>query len=242
MYTNLFDADPDVPTHDEIRRATHTQRWSSMYKHQWWYMPLAYGLLTLKVRLDDILYVWWTKTDGPVRVNYFDSPLVRIVLSKGFWLCYRVILPLTLFNVHWATFLSYFLISELAGGYWLACNFQVSHISRDAVFPTDLAKDADGNIPLTWAETQVVSGVDYAHGNPLVTFFAGALNYQITHHLFPCISQYHYPAITPILMKVAQKRGIPWRVESNFLQAWRNHVAHLVDLGEKEIAHPLQLE
>lgn len=36
---------------------------------------------------------------------------------------------------------------------------------------------------------QVKSCVDYCHGSNLVTFLSGALNYQVTHHLFPGVSQ-----------------------------------------------------
>lgn len=46
--------------------------------------------------------------------------------------------------------------------------------------------------------------MDYAHGNALTTFLCGALNYQVTHHLFPTVSQYHYPAIAPIIQDVCR--------------------------------------
>lgn len=36
---------------------------------------------------------------------------------------------------------------------------------------------------------QVKSCVDYAHDSWAVTFLSGALNYQVTHHLFPGVSQ-----------------------------------------------------
>jgi hypothetical protein len=36
---------------------------------------------------------------------------------------------------------------------------------------------------------KVATGVDYSHGSAWTTFFAGALNYQVAHHLFPGVSQ-----------------------------------------------------
>lgn len=45
---------------------------------------------------------------------------------------------------------------------------------------------------LTPPPAQVKSSVDYAHGNWLTTFLCGALNYQVTHHLFPTVSQVHF--------------------------------------------------
>jgi fatty acid desaturase len=35
----------------------------------------------------------------------------------------------------------------------------------------------------------VKTGLDYGHGSTIATFLSGALNYQIEHHLFPCVSQ-----------------------------------------------------
>lgn len=242
IYTNMFQADPDVPDHGEVRRVTKPQTWANVYRWQWLYLPIAYSLLTIKVRVDDIMYVWWTKMNGPVRVNYFDSPWLRIVVSKGFWLLWRIVVPLAVWRVPAMHYWALFTVAELAAGAWLAWNFQVSHISQDTLFPSDMPLASDGTVPLSWAETQVITGVDYAPGNALVTFFAGALNYQITHHLFPCVSQYHYPAITPILKKIAAKHGLPWRVEPTYAAAWRKHVGHLYDLGQKGTYVPLELE
>ncbi len=55
-----------------------------------------------------------------------------------------------------------------------------------------------GVVEMDWARLQVMSTVDYAHDSPLAAFFSGALNFQAVHHLFPYISQVHYPAIAPI--------------------------------------------
>ena len=242
IHTNFFQADPDVPDHGEVRRVTKPQKWASVYRWQWLYLPLAYSLLTMKVRVDDIVYIWWQRMNGPLRVNYFDSAWLRIVASKGFWVSWRLLFPLLVLQVPASTFWTLFLIGELASGFWLAWNFQVSHISQETVFPSDLKSLDDGRSPLSWAETQVITGVDYAPGNALVTFFAGALNYQITHHLFPCVSQYHYPAITPLIKAVAQKHGLPWRVEPTYAAAWKAHVNHLYDMGQQGTYVPLELE
>lgn len=62
---------------------------------------------------------------------------------------------------------------------------------------------------------------------------------QIEHHLFPGISQYHYPAIAPIVEQTCKEFGVPYRTERNFWQAWKAHIRLLKDLGERGEAAPL---
>lgn len=49
---------------------------------------------------------------------------------------------------------------------------------------------------ITYQKTtaQVKSCVDYGHGNWMLAFLSGALNYQVTHHLFPGVSQVRFAA------------------------------------------------
>lgn len=60
-------------------------------------------------------------------------------------------------------------------------------MSTECDYP--LGVDKANTISDEWAVSQVKSSVDYSHGNWLTTFLCGALNYQVTHHLFPTVSQ-----------------------------------------------------
>jgi fatty acid desaturase len=91
----------------------------------------------------------------------------------------------------------------------------------------------DGNIVDEWAVSQIKSSVDYAHNNPVTTFLCGALNYQVTHHLFPTVSQYHYPAIAPIIQDVCREFNVDYKVLPDFVTAFHAHIAHLKTLGER---------
>ena len=86
---------------------------------------------------------------------------------------------------------------------------------------------------LEWAHLQVNTSVDYAYDSSLCTFMVGALNYQTIHHLFPSVSQYHYPAIAPIVRKVAEEEGVPFNYVPTFAQAIEGHVGFLKMMGEK---------
>lgn len=78
---------------------------------------------------------------------------------------------------------------------------------------------------------QVKSSVDYSHGNWWMTFLCGALNYQIVHHLFPGVSQYHYPAIAPIVQEVCDQYGVEYVCLPGFMEAFRLHLTHLRNMG-----------
>lgn len=56
---------------------------------------------------------------------------------------------------------------------------------------------------------QVKSSVDYAHGNWLTTFMCGALNYQVTHHLFPTVSQVRFQLYLEAERSAEQWLGLP---------------------------------
>lgn len=86
---------------------------------------------------------------------------------------------------------------------------------------------------MEWAVAQVVTAVDYSHNNAFTTFCCGALNYQIEHHLFPTVSQYHYPAIAPIVMEKCLKHGIKYNLLKDFPDAFAHHIKHLYDMGKE---------
>jgi len=230
LYTNLFGIDPDMPMTEkgDLRRLVTRQLWSLSYKYQHVYLPFLYGFLAIKFRIQDITDTYWKSMNGAIRVNYFDSPLIRLWAVKLFWVGWRVFLPLVVFKVPLAEFALTFLLAELASGYWLAFNFQVSHISTEADFPND---EHTQETHEEWAVIQAKTGVDYSHGSWLPTFLSGALNYQVVHHLFPGVSQYHYPAIAPIVKSVCDEFKVPYAILPSFISAFTLHLKYLKDMG-----------
>jgi fatty acid desaturase/predicted heme/steroid binding protein len=93
---------------------------------------------------------------------------------------------------------------------------------------------------MEWAHLQVHTSVDYAYASKLCTFMVGALNYQTIHHLFPSVSQYHYPAIAPIVRKIAKEHGVKFNYVETFAEAIEGHVGFLRMMGEKGLL-PLEI-
>ncbi|KAA0171487.1 hypothetical protein FNF28_00699 [Cafeteria roenbergensis] len=240
IYTNVYEADPDVPPAHDPRRVVPEQPYSWVYKFQHLYMPVLYAILGLKMRYDDVVSVWLAKMDGPIRVNYFDPAWLRVFAVKGSWLAWRVGVPLLVLKQDGWDLLAVFLLAEAVTGWWLAFNFQVSHISTEASWPR-VKPGSDMELDEEWAVSQVRTGVNY-YANPFGDFLCGALNYQIEHHLFPCVSQYHYPAIAPIVQRVAKKHGIKYNNLPSYTAAITAHLTHLYNLGQSGIPVDLHLD
>lgn len=86
-------------------------------------------------------------------------------------------------------------------------------------------------LPHSWAEQQLASTANFAPDNAALTWFIGGLNYQIEHHLFPKVSHVHYPALSPVVRRVCEAHGVPYRVHATMLRSLRSHVQHLRRLG-----------
>lgn len=251
VYTNVMGADPDLPssTVGDPRRLVPEQLWMNIYAYQHLYLPVLYGLLALKSRITDLTEIFSQLTNGPIRVNPISvQDYLRMVSSKAWWLFYRIVVPLVFLNgVNAWQFIAVFFAQEFLTGYWLAFNFQVSHVSDEAEFLySDVSKRESGKCPgmyeMEWAESQIKTTIDYGHLDPVATYFSGALNYQTIHHLFPSVSQTHYPAITPIVMKVAEKHGYKFTVFKGFPSALAAHLRHLKKMGAEGKAAELKLE
>jgi fatty acid desaturase/cytochrome b involved in lipid metabolism len=231
VYTNVHGADPDLPVKEtgDIRRVTPFQTGSPLYRFQHIYLMVLYGLLGLKFRVQDVTGTILDGTNGTIRVNQQSAhDLFMQLVTKCVWVVWRILVPLYVFQCSHFDYWTTFFIAELMTGYYLAFNFQVSHVSPQAVWP-------DVKFPLSdeWAVNQLHTSIDYHHGNWLICFLSGALNYQSVHHLFPSVSQYHYPAIAPIVQRVCAKYGVRYNYLPTFRSAFLAHVEYLKQMGRE---------
>jgi len=240
-FTNVIDLsrpphldaiDPDVATNEpDARRIKPTQKRHDFYRFQQFYVPLLYGLLGMKFRISDFIILFRLKRNGVVRV----SPMSRwhkfhFWAGKLFWLAYRLVLP-ALFIPVWRVLLL-FAVSDLVCSYILALVFQVNHVIPQAAWPRVDAKT--GRVDMDWALLQLATTMDYAHGSWTTTFFTGALNYQVTHHLFPYVSQVHYPAIAPIIVEHCKQHGVTYHHLPSLWEALKNHISYLAMMGQQK--------
>ncbi len=91
--------------------------------------------------------------------------------------------------------------------------------------------NAAGNIDNDWVIHELLTTADFGRNNRFLTWYAGGLNFQIEHHLFPHICHIHYPKIAPIVEKTTREFGYPYNVKPSLLAALASHTNRLKQLG-----------
>jgi len=235
-YTNIEGADPDIETNDvDIRRIKSTQKWHPLYTMQHIYAPLVYCFLGVKSRMQDINVLIKLKMNGPIRVNPLTTEQ-QIVLwgGKAFFLVHRFIIPYLYSPLSPLGIIGAFIISDFVFSWYLALIFQANHVVEEVSWPLP---DENNVVQMDWAQLQVETAQDYGHGSWLTAVLTGGLNYQVVHHLFPNISQEHYPAIAPIVKQTCEEFGVKYLVKDGFMEAFGGHYGLLKFLGSGEAAY-----
>jgi len=91
--------------------------------------------------------------------------------------------------------------------------------------------DDSGIVQKDWAEMQVITTQDYAHDSAFWTSIVGSLNFQAVHHLFPQISQHHYPLIAPIVKETCAEYGIRYY----YKVSWITNTICLSNTGKSRV-------
>ena len=68
------------------------------------------------------------------------------------------------------------------------------------------------------------------HGNPVIDYMYGGLNYQIEHHLFPTVPRNKLASLRPIVKEFCKERNIPY-YETGMVRSYREILGHLGEIG-----------
>ncbi|HKK42903.1 MAG TPA: fatty acid desaturase, partial [Bacteroidales bacterium] len=174
----------------------------------------------------------------------FRSLLTVLILSKIIYYAIFLILPLILLPISWFWVVSGFILMHLTSGIILSTIFQTAHVVPTSTYPLPSNNNVMTN---NWAIHQLYTTCDFSPNSKIFSWFIGGLNYQVVHHLFPNISHIHYKNLAPIVKSTAQKYGLPYHVNRNFLTAVNEHIKMLKKLGDNlyvsnPVANPLHLD
>jgi linoleoyl-CoA desaturase len=153
--------------------------------------------------------------------------LVQMIAGKAAFFGWALVVP-ALFHPIWVVLLFYGATALLLG-FILSLVFQLAHCVEEAAFP-HLAPGSN-RVPEGWAEHQVRTTVDFARGNPLLTWYLGGLNFQVEHHLFPKICHIHYPKMSRIVAAVCSEYGIRYASHERLTGAVSSHWRWLRRMG-----------
>ncbi|HXD76681.1 MAG TPA: acyl-CoA desaturase [Puia sp.] len=228
-YTNIDGMDDDIAKSPFIRMCS-SQRWVPAHRWQHLYTPVLYALSSMIwILFQDFEKYFGKKVGGRPLTNMSASQHVIFWTSKIFYLMFYVAIPL--FLLGGKSWLLFFLCMHLGLGFTLSIVFQLAHVVEETKFERvngDAVQIAD-----EWAVHQVLTTANFSPDNRIVSWFAGGLNYQIEHHLFPRISHIHYPALSRIVQAECAAFHLPYNTLPTLRAAVFSHFRFIRALGKK---------
>jgi linoleoyl-CoA desaturase len=228
-FTNVegFDEDIKNPT----LRLSPKQEIKWFHKYQAFYAPFLYGVMTI---------YWYTAKDYQGLVRYkkrnllagqkmsFKKSIAELTFNKIWYALLMIVLPLVLIDLPWWQILLGMFLMHFICGLALGLVFQPAHVIEETSY---YIPDENGNVDNNWAIHQMKTTSNFAHGNRLLSWFVGGLNYQVEHHLFPNICHIHYRKISVIVKETAAKYNVPYLQHKTFSGAIKSHFKTLYQLG-----------
>lgn len=235
-YTNVYGMDDDLAAGRIFLRFSPHQPLRYQHRFQHIYAPILYALQTL---------VWTVYGDYTRLARYVQiglvaqvkaNPVMRFVkltIWKIFYFSYIIVLPTVLTDLTLGQVLLMFVVMHAVMGLILSFIFQMAHVMDDAEQPLP---NANGVIENDWAIHQLTTTADFAPNNSLLNWYAGGLNFQVVHHLFPNVCHIHYFDMSKIIEKTAKDFNLPYTAYPSFASAIKVHLAFLKSLGRPSVA------
>lgn len=176
------------------------------------------------------LRVFFTGRSSPYHVYPKMNLKERVIFVAGKVIFFGVSLVVPMLVMPWWIALVGWLVMLVVVSLVLASIFQLAHVMEHAAFP-----EPEGDplhIANEWAIHEVETTVNFAPHNRFLNFYAGGLNYQIEHHLFPHISHVHYPKIAPLVRAVCEEFGVKYHSYPSWRAALLAHWRTLRALGQ----------
>jgi linoleoyl-CoA desaturase len=230
-YTNIHGIDEDLTVSPLLRLSPGAPRfWFHRYQHIYGF--LAYGLATINWMFVKDYQQFLKKDIGPYTDRKHPrSEWIQLIVGKLVVYAWMIVIPLLVLDVTWWQFLIGFLTVHLVAGMILGIVFQLAHVVEGPEYPMP---DAEGDMENTWLIHEMETTADFAHGNRLLSWYIGGLNYQIEHHLFPRVCSIHYRALAPIVRNTAHEFGVPYHNQPTLRSAIASHYRMLKVFGSPE--------
>ncbi len=211
-----------------IFRFTPYESRAPWHRFQHIYALFVYAMFSLDyVFFRDFESFFFPSHDYLKRANHSLREYAILVVGKGFYLTYMLVLPVMVLGKSPLLVAGAFLLVHLFVGLAVTLVFQTTHTIDSTYFPSDRG-EFDNGVYHIFATT-----ADYATENPLVGWLVGGLNHHIVHHLCPFVCHTHYAPLTRIVKKTAEEFGVPYRQHPTMAQAIRHHLILLKQLGNE---------
>lgn len=229
-YTNIYELDEDIDDKPFLRLSPHGKL-KSHHRFQHIYASFLYFFATISwVIQKDFRQLIQYNREGLTRKNGFNPTKETIIMiaSKLLYFGCIIILPI-LVGLPWYVAVGGFIVMHGLAGLLITLVFQLAHVVEG---PEHSACPETGTMENTWAIHQVRTTANFCRKNPIITWFAGGLNFQIEHHLFPYICHIHYPHISDIVKETIEEFGLPYYNHQRLDKALASHFRVLKDFGQ----------
>lgn len=229
-YTNIYHLDEDINDKPFLRLSPYGKL-KRHHRFQHIYALFLYSLSTLS---------WVTLKDFKQTANYNQNGMTEkigsrpthetifLIITKIVYFAYIIALPI-IFGVAWWAVLVGFVAMHMIAGLIITIVFQLAHVVEGPKhFDPEIN---EGSMENTWAIHQLNSTANFACKNRFVSWFAGGLNFQIEHHLFPGICHIHYPKISEIVRNTAREFDLPYYEFPKMYKAIASHLRVLKMFG-----------
>lgn len=229
-WTNIHEVDEDLQLAPFIRLSPHA-KWMPVHRAQQYFSFVVYGLATIFWVFAKDYKKMAQKNIGPVVLKHRAVDIIEVLSFKFLYYTYMIVIPLLVLDVTWWQFIIGFFTVHYTAGTILGVVFQLAHVVEHTQhFP----QTEDGSMENSWAVHQMRTTSNFGRSNPILTWFAGGLNYQVEHHLFPTVCSIHYPALSKITERVAKQHGVPYHAHRTFRGAVASHFRTLRNFGYRE--------
>lgn len=234
-FPNIIGYDSDLKQ-SKLVRFFPQDRYYWFHKYQHIYTPiliiLSYTLNWLLIRdFKDFR----TYQFGKKRIDkHGKKKFLKMLGYKAFYIFYIFIVPIVLGFPFWKVVLG-FLIMNVFAGIIISIALISTHVGDYHDFPIP---DANGNLDRSFIEHQLATTSDFCTKVKIFNVLFGGFNHHVTHHLFPDINHVHYPNLTPIVRRTAEKYGLKYHTEENIYSVFQSHIRLL----KREGFHYAQLE
>ncbi|MBU2914373.1 fatty acid desaturase family protein [Reichenbachiella agariperforans] len=229
-YTNIEEHDEDIEPKAILRFSPGTKL-KPIHKYQYLYAWFFYGLGTFFwVTFKDFAKITRYNKEGLLAKNTksIAGEYVILILTKVVYYIYAIGVPVYFTSYTGWQIFGGFMLMHFVAGMGLAVIFQPAHLMNEVDFP---APDKDGNMEYSWTVHQLYTTVNFGNQNRILDWYAGGLNFQIEHHLFPHICHVHYKHLAKIVKETAAEYNYPYYAEPTFRSALLAHGRMLKALG-----------
>lgn len=236
QYVNIHGIDVTLETHG-LFRFTPDEPYKKIHRFQHIYTPILYSLAALHwATVKDFKWFFSELHIGNNKdIKHPFKEYLLLFLTKLVYFGLHLFLPLLLLDYAWWVIILGYVSTHILPGLTFALIFQVTHVYDGTHYPRP---DEEGNIENNYAIHVLETTADFSRKSRIGSWLMGGINIHVIHHIMPGVCHVHYPALTRILIEVAEKHGLEYKENKTFLEALIKHMRMLKILSKPDAKVP----